>query len=361
MMLDDSAAGSAVGLDLASDFSPLSAIDAGMTLPPSWYSDPEIYERQVDTIFRTTWQYAGAVTALASPGDQLVRRVGDLPVVLVNDAGELRGFINACRHRFAPVAAVDGCADTLRCTYHGWVYGLDGQLRSGVGIDAEPRFNRDRASLLPVSVDRVGPFIFVNPDPNARSVAADFPELHRSVESLGLQLAGYRHLRRQTWSLDANWLCLVENGLECTHCPTVHPSYTREYGISPSWLEDGDCIGHIYDGKNGGDGFTILNAFPNSILWQDGTSAFSSAVVPYGPERCVLEGDIWVRESLDDAAAEAAALGIDEVVREDIAPVELQHIGAKLRGMVNGELFPEADRGVAHWHRRVAQRVSGEL
>ena len=83
--------------------------------------------------------------------------------------------------------------------------------------------------------------------------------------------------------------------------------------------------------------------------------------MPYGPERCVLEGDIWVRETLDDAAAEAAALGIDEVVREDIAPVESQHRGAMLRGMINGELLPEADRGVAHWHRRVAQRVSAEI
>ena len=145
--------GSTPATGLASAASPLAAINAGMTLPPSWYSDPEIYDRQVDTIFRKTWQYAGALTALSSPGDQLVRRVGDLPVVLVNDAGKLRGFVNACRHRFAPVAAVDGCAETLRCTYHGWVYGLDGQLRSGVGLDAEPRLNRDRASLLPVSVD----------------------------------------------------------------------------------------------------------------------------------------------------------------------------------------------------------------
>jgi phenylpropionate dioxygenase-like ring-hydroxylating dioxygenase large terminal subunit len=55
---------------------------------------------------------------------------GGIPLVITRDAGgELRAFVNVCRHRLHPVVTENGNARQLRCSYHGWTYGLDGQLR----------------------------------------------------------------------------------------------------------------------------------------------------------------------------------------------------------------------------------------
>ncbi|MEO5633737.1 hypothetical protein [Gaiella sp.] len=36
-------------------------LESGLTLPAPWYSDPTIYAREQERIFRRSWQYACAV------------------------------------------------------------------------------------------------------------------------------------------------------------------------------------------------------------------------------------------------------------------------------------------------------------
>ena len=54
-------------------------------------------------------------------------------------AGELRAFINVCRHRGAVLTEGCGTRTTIQCHYHAWTYDLDGSLR------AAPRSEREAA------------------------------------------------------------------------------------------------------------------------------------------------------------------------------------------------------------------------
>lgn len=70
------------------------------TLPGRFYFDPEIFEREKESIFYRRWQYAGHVSQLSQPGDYITQDVADESmVVLRDDAGALRGFYNVCQHR----------------------------------------------------------------------------------------------------------------------------------------------------------------------------------------------------------------------------------------------------------------------
>ena len=94
---------------------------------------------------RRTWQYAGPAELVAEPGSYLATRVGHAPVVIVRDEdGELRGFVNVCRHRAHLVATGHGKRKALQCPYHAWTYGLDGCLRKAPRSDREPGFDRSR-------------------------------------------------------------------------------------------------------------------------------------------------------------------------------------------------------------------------
>src|SRR2546429_9352057 len=101
------------------------------TVPYSWYVDPEILRREQEQIFRSAWQYAGHAGEAAAPGTFFATRAGRTPVVVTRARdGELRAFLNVCRHRGFPVAEGSGKRETLQCPYHAWTYGLDGALRA---------------------------------------------------------------------------------------------------------------------------------------------------------------------------------------------------------------------------------------
>jgi choline monooxygenase len=67
----------------------------------------------------------------ALPGPETYRTVDLLgtPILLVRDeAGKVRSFANACRHRGVRVADGGGTAKKFTCPFHAWTYNLDGSL-----------------------------------------------------------------------------------------------------------------------------------------------------------------------------------------------------------------------------------------
>ena len=140
------------------------------TIPWSWYEDPDVARRERDRIFRRSWQYAGRRDGAAPRRARTWRRTSaGLPVVLTRDGEDvLRAFANVCRHRGAIVARGAGERGTLQCPYHAWTYGLDGCLRAAPRTKGDPDFALDGLGLLPLALGTWGPFVFVNPDPDAR-------------------------------------------------------------------------------------------------------------------------------------------------------------------------------------------------
>src|SRR6266540_7067206 len=81
------------------------ALANDMTFPARWYSDRAIYDFELERIFTRSWQLVGSRARVAAPGDFMVGNVGHIPVLVTRRLdGELRGFVNVCRHRAYPVA-----------------------------------------------------------------------------------------------------------------------------------------------------------------------------------------------------------------------------------------------------------------
>src|SRR3954451_6317130 len=210
------------------------------TFPFDWYADATVAAAERDRIFRRTWQYAGHVGELDGPGSFFPTRAGGLPVVVTLDAtGDLRGFVNVCRHRGALVASAPARRGTLQCPYHAWTYGLDGALRAAPRSDLEPCFDREALGLVPVAVDTWGPFVFVTPDAGAEPLADALADLPAVAAEHGLDVDGLRFHRRCPYELRANWKVAVENYLECYHCALNHPAFVDAVDERALRLEDG--------------------------------------------------------------------------------------------------------------------------
>jgi choline monooxygenase len=204
----------------------LEALDRGEALPAWWYTDPAVMDREIERIFRRSWQYVGPARKLARPGDYLTGQAGGIPVVVVRNPGGIAGFINVCRHRRHEVMAGSGRAQVLRCPYHAWTYDLEGALKGTPGTGGEPGFNPCDFPLLPVKVGVLGPFVFVSADPGIAPVETFYGGLLRAMAGCGLDLDGLTLHSREEWRSAANWKTLLENYLECYHCPIAHPGFS---------------------------------------------------------------------------------------------------------------------------------------
>ncbi|GBR44438.1 aromatic ring-hydroxylating oxygenase subunit alpha [Gluconobacter roseus] len=99
----------------------------------SIYSNPDLYDMEMDRIFMHNWIWVAHRSDLPAPGDFITTFVGSHPVIVSRDRkGVVHVMLNRCRHRAATVCELKhGKTASFVCPYHGWAYGLDGALRGG--------------------------------------------------------------------------------------------------------------------------------------------------------------------------------------------------------------------------------------
>ena len=201
------------------------------TLPRDAYLSADHFAREAERIFHREWFFVGRQESIPSAGDYLhVEVAGESVLIVRSRSGGLSAFYNVCRHRGSRLVMEDPGASghfkgSIRCPYHAWTYGLEGQLRNAPFLTESDGLRREQLSLYPVAVDTWAGFVFVNLTPSEltpeRSLAA---QLGGTIErTRNYPLAELRVGRRITYDVNANWKTIVENYNECYHCGSVHP------------------------------------------------------------------------------------------------------------------------------------------
>ena len=112
-------------------------------LQPWEVYDRDLFDLEMIRVFGRSWVWLGDTEDLQNPGDFLTGRIGAQSVLVVRTAdGEIKGFLNNCRHRasgllFEPAG---NCGSSMTCPYHNWAYDLDGRL---IGIPDKARMYPD--------------------------------------------------------------------------------------------------------------------------------------------------------------------------------------------------------------------------
>jgi Rieske 2Fe-2S family protein len=201
------------------------------TLDGAYYVDPGILTAEFEHIFEQEWYYAGRADEIAVPGRFIRRRVGRETVVLVRGRDQtVRGFLNVCRHRGAQLCLTDSgeVGKTIRCPYHGWTYGLDGQLVAAPNWPALDGIDRGRYRLHQVHVATWEGLIWVS---LARQPVPLADHLRPQIEARLGDYGKFERYRlgelavgaRAEYEVAANWKLIYENFQECYHCHTIHP------------------------------------------------------------------------------------------------------------------------------------------
>ena len=180
------------------------------------------------TSFGGGWICAGHVEQVVERGQFLTVDAGGENVLVVGDDDGLpRAFLNTCRHRGARLvdARPRAALRRLQCPYHAWTYGFDGSLKNAPFTDGLVDFDPKCFSLHEVRLAVVEGLVLLDLSgeaPPPQEHIGDLAPLARAVPAAGAQRGA-----RIVYDVDANWKAIGENYSECLHCPGVHPELNR--------------------------------------------------------------------------------------------------------------------------------------
>ena len=329
------------------------------TYPWAWYSDPAVLAAERERIFRTAWHYVADVGRLPEPGSYFACTSGGLPIVVTRDGdGELRAFLNVCRHRGSEIVSGAGRRATLQCPYHAWTYGLDGGLRSAPRADREAGFDASGLGLVALRLEVWGPFLFVTFDPNAVPAAETL-----GAARLPFDPASLVFRQRVHYAVEANWKIAVENYLECYHCPVAHPGFSALVDVDPDayvLAGEGPVWSQYGSAREGGGGCAFHLVWPGlKINVYPGPPNLSIGPVwPESAGRTVGFLDYFFASDVDEAWARELIEFDDRVGEEDRALVESVQRGVGSGLIEGGRLLPESERLIALFRVKVAKSIT---
>ena len=345
------------------------------TLPARYYWDPEVYAREMDAIFGHGWVCLGHGEALTDVGDYTTFVVGDQNVFVVRGKdGVLRGFHNVCSHRAHELLSGAGRTTVITCPYHAWSYHIDGALRTARGSEKVAGFNKDEFCLKPVRVEEFCGFIFVNLDNNAAPLADQSGGLEADIRGFAPDLDQLTHAHRLTFDIKANWKIVIDNFLECYHCPVAHPAFVGLIDVDSYRIVNHGIYSthHARAGGRANKAYSTVGAevadhavwwlWPNTCILRFPGSAniMTMRMIPTGPEGIQWIIDFYFLDSTPDAAqAEAIAYVKDVLTPEDVSIVESVQRGLHSRGYNQGRFIVDEERsgqsehGVHYFHSLV--------
>ncbi len=204
------------------------------TVNPEVYYSKEIHDLEKEKIWKRVWQMACHEDEIPNVGDAFKYDISSLSYMIVRSGeDEFHAFPNACLHRGRQILHQnEEKLYNLRCAFHGWAWGLDGELQEVPCHWDFPTVTKETHSLEQVQVGRWGGMIFINPDPDAEPLEDYLGNLADNFTLLPFERR-YKavHVAKR---LPCNWKVAQEAFSEAYHSVATHPTLLGSLGCANS-------------------------------------------------------------------------------------------------------------------------------
>ncbi|MBF5096517.1 Rieske 2Fe-2S domain-containing protein [Azospirillum sp. INR13] len=231
----------------------------------SLYTNPAVFEAELERIWRRTWVYVGHESEVPKPFDYVMKSIGPEPIIMTRGRdGQVHLVHNRCPHRGKHVCVVEkGNARSFTCPYHGWSFDNDGPIRGMPFPSGYDGVDRDLLGLGKVArVASYKGFVF-------GSLAAEGPTLEEHLGGAKYALDALCNLSPEgeveitsgflKHKVRANWKFLVENETDGYHPAFTHASIFEVAGsrIAELYGSDSLCVARDF-----GNGHTEMDLRP---------------------------------------------------------------------------------------------------
>ncbi|ALC90695.1 Rieske (2Fe-2S) protein [Bacillus sp. FJAT-18017] len=325
---------------------------------PSWlYTSPEVLEVEKKAIFSKTWQYVAHSSQLQKPGDFITTEIAGRPIIVNRGSdGELRAFYNVCSHRAAKLVEGEGNKSVFTCPYHAWTYRNDGSLLRAPNMAGCDHFHHDDMNLKTIKTEVIHFFVFVNLDPDAPSMASQYPDLFNHLSQF--DLGKLKRTRVKETICRSNWKVGIDNYLECDHCSLVHKTLVSKLDMKQYEMEMHDLYSYQTTPLKGktmdfgmGEGGRYYWLYPNTWFSFDpgpaNLSIHQSIPVDHKTTRYVYT-TFFMNDEM--TAEEEELIKMDDLVRkEDLDICEIVQKGLETGAYSQGR-FSLTENLVHHFH-----------
>ncbi len=200
-------------------------------MPASRYTNNCIFEQEKRTLFRRHWQLFCHSAQLKDHGDYVSGDIAGMAVMAIRGSdGELRAFLNVCRHRGARLLEPGaGNCDTLRCPYHNWLYRTTGELKHAPWFGEDESFLIEDWPLEAIKIEVWRNLVFIAIEPDISL----FDQLGATIDELtDVPMEDYNLVETKELVFDANWKIYTDNFVEGYHIPGIHPEFFKAIDFS---------------------------------------------------------------------------------------------------------------------------------
>ena len=360
------------------------------TLPGCSYVDEGVFTAEQARFFEAMWFCAVRASDLTGPGAFRTVQVGRESVIVTrNRKGEVRAFLNVCRHRGVQLCteAQGQLKRSIQCMYHAWTYDLDGRLIAAPNLTKMPDIDRDTYALVKPHVREYLGYVWICLAPEPPSfddlvvgvVAERLGDAHLID---GYDVAGLKVGRRIVYDVAANWKLIIENFMECYHCATIHPEltevlpefadgYAAQYYVNHG-AEFGEGIeGFTIDGSAGleklpgidddqDDKYYAITVKPQVFINMVPDHVIFHRMYPLAPDRTVVECDWLYLPSVVESGADLdkSVELFDRVNRQDFEACERCQPAMSSRVYREGGVLVPNEHHIAKFHDWVTSRLA---
>ncbi len=343
-----------------------------LSLRAEAYTTQMWHEMDLKHILSRTWQWVCHVEKVRASGSYVTADIAGKPIAVVRDSdGHLRAFYNVCKHRAHELLSGEGRINKIMCPYHAWTYRLDGGLVRAPHTENLKEFAIKDICLDQVQVEEFCGFIYVNLDTSAPSLASQSGDLATEIKHWAPNIDQLTFGHRLTYDIKSNWKNIVDNFLECYHCPTAHKDFCSLVDMDTYKVTThGIYSSHMADaGKGNNSAYDVSNAtvrthavwwlWPNTCLmrYPGRSSMIVLNIIPAGPDRTLETYDFYLETPEADDMETEAIRYLDEVLQvEDIGLVESVQRGMNTPAFEQGRIVNDPDgsgkseHAVHHFH-----------
>lgn len=216
--------------------------NASRFFPPSAYTSEDFHRFELAAVWQKEWIAVGRCEEIPATGDYFTIGIGDEPLIVIRDGGEIHAMSAVCRHRGMVLAEGNGhCRGGFVCPYHRWTYDRRGNLIGAPGMEDVATFDRSASSLPRIRTEVWQGIVFVNFDRAAPSLAPRLASLDPIVHDWCL-----KELRdesvidpeiRMQFDYAWNWKIYAEGQSECYHCDKLHGDTPTMRGLDFSTMK----------------------------------------------------------------------------------------------------------------------------
>ncbi|WP_425085391.1 aromatic ring-hydroxylating oxygenase subunit alpha [Ruegeria profundi] len=368
----------------------LTPVNTAKGLPNAHYIDPEVFAEERDSVLFANWSGIGFGKDIPEAGDAYPIDFLGMPLLMVRDRdGQIGVFQNTCRHRgMILVDKPQKIRGAIRCPYHSWCYGLNGELRTAPHVGGPGQNTHEDLDFSELGLIRIRSYvwrdvIFVNVDGNAPEFEEVHGELMERWEEFEQPMYHGGAGASVRLELDSNWKLAVENFCESYHLPWVHPglnSYSRledHYNINElgKYSGQGTLVYRQFEGEDGSkladfdglsekwhEGAEYIVVYPNTLLGVQRDHGFAFIIDPITHERSNERIELYYAQKPEDSPeheglrAQNAALW-KTVFEEDVFVVEGMQKGRHGIKFDGGRFSPAMDGPTHCFHHWVATQI----